>query len=82
MARGSKGSLTRTISKNIMLTSASDATMITTKTLNILNGSKGFGIPAITAPMVISTLPAMTAFTVPERLNPEINSNFVIGVTR
>ena len=65
-----------------MLTSASADTTITTNTRNILTGSNGFGMPAIIAPMVINTLPAITALTVPERLKPVISSSFEIGVTR
>ena len=36
-------------------------------------------MPAIMAPIVMSTLPARTALTVPEKLNPEISFNFVDG---
>ncbi len=39
-------------------------------------------MPAMTDPIVISTKPASTALIVPDRLNPAISSNFVIGVTR
>ena len=82
IARGVNGSETRTISRNIMLTSASEAITITTNTRNMRIGSKGFGIPAMSEPSVINTAPAITALIVPERLNPVISSSFVIGVTR
>ena len=46
------------------------------------SGSTGFGIPAMTDPTTMIIAPATIALIVPEMLNPAINSNFVMGVTR
>ena len=70
------------MSRNIMLMSASDVLITTKKSRNILAGSKGCGIPAISEPTVTRTRPAITAFSAPARLKPAISSNLVIGVTK
>ena len=81
-ARGSSGSLTRTISRNIRLISANEVTQTTTNSRTSRIGSKGFGTPAITEPTRIRNIPAITALIVPEMLKPAISSNFLIGVTK
>ena len=65
-----------------MLISANAVMTITIVNRPSLSRSNGFGMPAISDPMVISTKPAITALIVPDRLNPAISSNRVIGVTR
>src|SRR6185369_14528938 len=70
IARGVSGSETRTISRNIMQTIASEETTITVNTRINLIGSRGFGMPAMNDPTRMTTDPAMTAFIVPDRLNP------------
>ncbi len=82
VARGRSGSLTLTISRNMRLMSANAVTTITAKIRRSLSGSNGWGMPAMREPMITRNIPASTALTVPEMLNPAISSNFVIGVTR
>ena len=80
--RGSSGSLTRTMMRNIMLMSAKAVTTITTKRRMMRNGSNGFGTPAMIDPISMIANPARTALIVPDMLNPAISSSLVIGVTR
>ena len=56
--------------------------MITTNSRNRRIGSNGLGMPAMSDPMIIRNMPAITALIVPEMLKPAISSSFVIGVTR
>ena len=59
--RGISGSLTRTISKNIMLMRAKAVTTMTTSNRMTRSGSNGFGTPAITEPISMITKPEVRA---------------------
>ena len=57
IARGSSGSVTRTISRNIRLMSANDVTTTTTSRRSSRIGSSGFGMPAMNEPTTIRNMP-------------------------
>src|SRR5579862_1316625 len=82
IARGTSGSVTRTMIRNIKLISENAVMTMTMKRRSNRSGANGSGIPAITEPMIIRKPPAITALIVPDRLNPATSSSFVIGVTR
>ncbi len=81
-ARGTSGSLTRTMIKNIILINAIAVAITKMSIRAIRSGFSGSGIPAISEPTVIKTTPAIIALAAPARVNPRINSNLRIGVTR
>ena len=58
-----------------MLTSATDVTTTTRNSRIRRSGSNGLGMPAMTEPTVMSTVPARTALIAPERLKPRISSS-------
>ena len=74
--------MTRTINRNIRLMSAKAVITTTTRRRKSLSGASGSGIPAMKDPITSRNIPASTALIVPEILNPAINSNLVMGVTR
>ena len=82
MARGMSGSLTRTISRNIMLMSASAVVTTISIMRASRSGSSGFGMPAMSEPTMTSTVPATIALTAPASVKPRISSSLRIGVTR
>src|SRR2546430_14098687 len=82
IARGTSGSLTRTINRNIMLINASEVATTSRNirsNLAILNGS---GIPAMREQQVIRTTTAKTDFNALARLKTMINYNFRLFVTQ
>ena len=82
IARGTSGSLTRTMIRNIMLMSASAVATTTMNIFIIRSGFNGSGIPAMTEPSEIKTTPAMIALSAPASVKPRISSNLRMGVTR
>ena len=82
MARGTRGSLTRTMIRNIMLMSASAVSTTMTSILARRSRLSGSGMPAMSEPRVTKTNPESTALMAPARLKPMMRSNLVRGVTR
>src|ERR1700750_2042941 len=82
MARGTSGSSTRTIIRNIMPLKAIDVEMMSIRRSKAVTGLKMTPRPANNEPMTTMQTPDNTALMVPARFNPSTSSNRVIGVTR
>ena len=62
-----------------MLMRASEVRTMTSRSLSKRRGSSGLGIPAMTDPTVVRTIPASTALAAPERLKPKNQFQFGDG---
>ena len=82
VARGTSGSSTRTIIRNIMQLNAVAVATIIASNPSIVNGLKIDPTPAISDPMIVMTTPVSTPLIAPAPFNPNTNSDFVIGVTK
>ena len=82
MARGTSGSSTRTIIRNIMALKAIEVATMRTSSSSMLRGSKMVLTPASSEPMVVITTPDNTALIEPAAFSPSTSSSLVIGVTR
>jgi hypothetical protein len=82
MARGTSGSSTRTMSRNIMVLKAMEVSRIITRSPRIVGISKMEPTPASRAPMAVMITPVSTALMAPAAFSPNTNSVFVMGVTK
>src|SRR5580700_11502493 len=82
IARGTSGSSTRAINKNIIELNASEVSTIITNNPNMVAGLNIVPTPDASDPTTVITTPVITALIAPAPFSPNTSSDFVIGVTR
>src|ERR1035437_3828760 len=82
VARGTRGSSTRTIIRNIMQLNAAAVARIIASNPSMVRGLKIVPTPAISDPIMVMTSPVSTPLMAPAPFSPNTSSVLVIGVTR
>src|SRR6266568_1565459 len=79
IARGTRGSSTRTISRNIIVLNATEVSRIISISPSMVPGWKIVPTPASSDPMAVMTIPVITALIAPAAFRPSTSSAFVIA---